>query len=159
MPSQAKALWTRATLAATSHRLTGSWTSASDSRRTLDFKKISTRGFHSCAIRKTFGPPICCYHEDLRASCSQSSTSRGKSPEARTGRLESNDEPREYRQWRIMRITGGSMRSLTYTPKMREIIIPDASGLTPRPFWRRSVSIVLAAFVVVLASVVLSLGL
>ncbi|MEC8050529.1 MAG: hypothetical protein VX210_07025 [Myxococcota bacterium] len=47
----------------------------------------------------------------------------------------------------------------TYTPKMREIIIPDASGLTPRPFWRRSVSIVLAAFVVVLASVVLSLGL
>ena len=47
----------------------------------------------------------------------------------------------------------------TYTPKMREIVVPDASGLTPRPLWRRSVSIVLAACVVVLASVALSLGL
>ena len=47
----------------------------------------------------------------------------------------------------------------TYTPKMREIVVPDASGLTPRPRWRRSISVVLAAFVVVLASVALSLGL
>lgn len=47
----------------------------------------------------------------------------------------------------------------TYTPKMREIVVPDASGLTPRPLWRRSISVVLAAFVVVLASVALSLGL
>ena len=30
----------------------------------------------------------------------------------------------------------------TYTPKIREIVVPDASGLTPRPLWRRSISIV-----------------
>ena len=47
----------------------------------------------------------------------------------------------------------------TYAPKVREIAVPDASGLTPRPLWRRSISILLTAFVVVLASVALSIGL
>ena len=47
----------------------------------------------------------------------------------------------------------------TYTPKAREIAVPDASGLTPRPVWRRSLSIVLAAFVVALASFALGVGL
>ena len=47
----------------------------------------------------------------------------------------------------------------TYAPKIREIVVPDASGLTPRPLWRRSISILIAAIVVALVSFALGVGL
>ena len=47
----------------------------------------------------------------------------------------------------------------TYAPKMRKIVVPDASGLTPRPLWRRSISALITAFALALASVALSIGL
>ena len=47
----------------------------------------------------------------------------------------------------------------TYAPKRREIVVPDASGLTPRPLWRRSISILITAIVVALTSFALGVGL
>ena len=47
----------------------------------------------------------------------------------------------------------------TYAPKMRKIVVPDASGLTPRPLWRRSMSAILTAFVLAVAGIALSVGL
>ena len=46
----------------------------------------------------------------------------------------------------------------TYTPKAREIAVPDATSLTPRPVWRRPISVILASLVLA-AIMVLGLGL
>ena len=45
-------------------------------------KRSQREAFILVRLRKTFGPSICCYHEDFRASSPQSPTSRGKGSEA-----------------------------------------------------------------------------